>query len=281
MNFFQLKNARYIRRISRGWILILKKMIKERCKLHATGDILNANKMRNRVLSALRASRKWHVREKIALHLKSDSHKWHAAVKRLSGKKKGNEVRINNPDGSLIKASEANEFFTQICTTHPTVSDKQMCDIINNCSSDEIVEVSEMAVHCTTERLHNNCASYPGEPPVKLMTFLTFLRQAYRISDRPMFLKTIISEDVESCSVLIIPKVKTPQSCDQLRPISITPNSAKVAESYIYRSLLQQIAPAIDPYQYGCIRGSRTAIYLVRMYHLIVKWLDIVLSTYF
>ena len=112
-------------------------MIKERYKLHAVGDTLNANKIRNKIVSALRASRKRYVREKIAPLLKSDSHKWHDAVKQLSGKKKGNEIRINNPDGCLIKASEVNEFFTQICTTHPTVSDEQMCDIINSNSSVE------------------------------------------------------------------------------------------------------------------------------------------------
>ena len=74
--------------------------------------------------------------------------------------------------------------------------------------------------------------------------------------------------------VRVIPKVKTPESCDQLTPILITPNLAKVAEGFIYHSLLEQIAAAIDPYQYGCIRGSSTSIYLVQMYHLIVQWLE-------
>ena len=84
-------------------------MIKERCKLHSTGDTLNANKIRKKVFSAFRASQKIYVREKTAQLLKSDSNKWHYAVKRLSGKKKGNKIRINSPDGSLIKALEVNE----------------------------------------------------------------------------------------------------------------------------------------------------------------------------
>ena len=105
--FFPVKE-RTICETDKPWLdTNIKKMIKERCKLHAAGDILNANKIRNKVVSALRASRKRYVREKIAPLLKSDSHKWHDAVKRLSGKKKGNEIRINNPDGSLIKASES------------------------------------------------------------------------------------------------------------------------------------------------------------------------------
>ena len=255
-------------------------MIKERCKLHAAGDILNANKIRNKVVSALRASRKRYVREKIAPLLKSDSHKWHDAVKRLSGKKKGNEIRINNPDGSLIKASEVNEFFTQICTTHPTVSDDQMCDIINSNSSDEIVEESEMAVHYAIGRLRNNCTSYPGELPVKLLKeYSPFLAKPIASVINQYFSEQSFPKMWKAAYVRVIPKVKTPESCDQLRPISITPNLAKVAEGFIYHSLLEQIAHAIDPYQYGCIRGSSTSINLVRMYHLIVQWLDTSNST--
>ena len=145
--FFPIKE-RMISETDKSWLdTNIKKMIKERCKLHATGDILNANKIRNKVVSALRASRKRYVREKIAPFLNSDSNKWHDAIKWLSEKKKGNEIRINKTDGSLIKVSEVNEFFTQICTTLPTVSDEQMCDIISSNSSDEIVEVSEMAVY--------------------------------------------------------------------------------------------------------------------------------------
>jgi hypothetical protein len=102
----------------------LKIMIKKRCNLHAVGEVSEGNKLRNKVVSALRVSRKRYIREKVAPLLKSDFHKWHDTVKRLTGKQKGTEVRISNIDGSLIRASDVNEFFTQISTSYPTICDE-------------------------------------------------------------------------------------------------------------------------------------------------------------
>ena len=150
-----------------------------------------------------------------------------------------------------------------------------MCTIINNSSIDEIVEVSEMAVHYAIGWLRNNCATYPGELPVKLLKdYSPSLAKSIASMINQCFSEQSFPKMWKAAYVRVIPKVKTPQSCDQLRPISITPNLAKVAEGFFYRSLLEEIAPAFDPYQYGCIRGSSTAIYLVRMYHLTVQWFD-------
>ena len=69
---------------------------------------------------------------------------------------------------------------------------------------------------------------------------------------------------MEQAYVRVAPKVKHPKSCDQLRPISITSNLAKVTESLVYRDLVSQVAESLD----YLIR-----VYLVRLYHLIVQWL--------
>ena len=47
-----------------------------------------------------------------------------------------------------------------------------------------------------------------------------------------------------------------------------------MAETFIYRKLKSQVSAHLDPYQHGCLRSSSTTVYLVRMYHLIVEWLD-------
>ena len=137
-----------------------------------------------------------------------------------------------------------------------------------------------MAVHYAIGRLRNNCATYPGELPVKLLKeYSPFLAKPIASVINQCFSEQSFPKMWKAAYVRVIPKVKTPKSCDQLRPISITPNLAKLAEGFIYHSLLEQIPPSIDPYQYGCIRGSSTSIYLVRMYHLIVQWLNTSNST--
>jgi len=63
---------------------------------------------------------------------------------------------------------------------------------------DEIIEVYEMAVVYAIGRLHNNCASYPGELPVELQKeYSPFL--ANHMSNKPQFHRTIISQNMESC----------------------------------------------------------------------------------
>ena len=90
-----------------------------------------------------------------------------------------------------------------------------MCDITNNSSTDEIVQVSGMTVHYAIERLRNNCALYPSELQVKL------LKEYSPILAKPMasvinqcFLEQSFPKMWKAAYVRVIQKVKTPQSCD-------------------------------------------------------------------
>ena len=79
--------------------------------------------------------------------------------------------------------------------------------------------------------------------------------KANRISNKPVFVRTNIPEDLDICICPCHTKSQDTLSCDQLRPISITPNLAKVAKGFIYRSLLQQIALLMDMYQYDAYKA--------------------------
>ena len=72
----------------------------------------------------------------------------------------------------------------------------------------------------------------------------------------------------------MIPKKSPPKSCDDLRPILLTPCMAKVTETFVARLLMSDIEPNIDPFQYGCLSGSNTSVYLVRLYDDILSWLE-------
>jgi hypothetical protein len=109
-----------------------------------------------------------------------------------------------------------------------------MSNIINSCSADDIVEVSEISVFREIERLRNNCATYPGELPVKLLKeYSPFLAKPMASIINQCFSEQSFPKLWKAAYVRVIPKVKAPQSCDQLRPISITPNLAKVAEGQL------------------------------------------------
>ena len=68
--------------------------------------------------------------------------------------------------------------------------------------------------------------------------------------------------------------MKDPKSCEQLCPVSTTPNLAEVTESFIYLELLAQINPSLDPFHYSCLKGSSPTHNLVRLNHLTNEWVD-------
>ena len=71
-----------------------------------------------------------------------------------------------------------------------------------------------------------------------------------------------------------IPKVKPPQSADDLRNISSTSFFSKVYESFLGQWLFPYIEPFLDPGQCGGLRGSSITHYLVRLLHFTHKFLD-------
>ena len=253
----------------------LKKLILTRCQLHRSGDIVQANKLRNRIVKLLRAAQKRYVHDKVSPLLQGEPRRWHSEVKRLTGKRTTSEIKIQKDDRTLIKSAEVNAFFTSICTTHPSFTEAEIEALIADVSEDTIVEVSEFAVYKELQKLKSNCASYPGELPVKLLReYSMFLAKPLSSVINQSFKEHKFPSAWKKAYVRVLPKVKDPKSCNQLRPISITPNMAKVTESFIYRELLAQVQPALDPFQYGCLKGSSTTHYLVRLYHLITEWLD-------
>ena len=123
--------------------------------------------------------------------------------------------------------------------------------------------------------MKKNCSSYPGEMPAKfLIEYVVFLVKPLTSVINQCFKEQRFPRAWKKAYVRVILKVNGPKSCDQLRPISITPNLAKVTESSIYREVLPQISPSLDPFQYSCLKGSSTTHYLVRLFHLITEWLD-------
>jgi hypothetical protein len=167
----------------------------------------------------------------------------------LTGKKITGDIKIHKDNGTLVTSTEVNTFFSTICKTYPSVSDCEIETLIRDSSEESIVEVTEYSVFKEIEKLKKNCSSYPGEMPVKLLIeYAVFLAKPLTSVINQCFKEQRFPRAWKKAYVRVIPKVKGPKSCDQLRPISITPNLAKVTESFIYHKLLSQISPSWTPF---------------------------------
>ena len=74
--------------------------------------------------------------------------------------------------------------------------------------------------------------------------------------------------------VVPIPKVPTPESENDLRPISLTPFFSKVTEHFVVQWLLDVIGPKIDFRQYGGLRGNSISHYIIEFINFILSSQD-------
>ena len=83
-----------------------------------------------------------------------------------------------------------------------------------------------------------------------------------------------IPELLKSSIVSPIPKCMLPKSIEEdLRPISLTPQIAKIMEGITLESLLADIGDQIDPYQFT-MKGRSTTQALVFLLHNVLETLD-------
>ena len=71
-----------------------------------------------------------------------------------------------------------------------------------------------------------------------------------------------------------IPKVSPPDTLDDLRNISLTPDLSRDYDQFLVEWLLPYITPRMDPGQFGGLKGGSIVQYLVVFYHFILSNLD-------
>ena len=77
----------------------------------------------------------------------------------------------------------------------------------------------------------------------------------------------------KDANVIPIPK-QTPPSIDKLRPISLTPCLAKVAEGRVCKWIIDEIHNGIDHRQFGNQKGVSTTHCLIDVYHHLVSGVE-------
>jgi hypothetical protein len=71
-----------------------------------------------------------------------------------------------------------------------------------------------------------------------------------------------------------VPKVYPPETTDDLRKISGTKNFSKIFEALLSEPIIQDMAPNMDPSQYGNVKGLSIQHYLVKFVNKILTILD-------
>ncbi|KAI8513921.1 hypothetical protein Bbelb_082450 [Branchiostoma belcheri] len=252
----------------------IKNLVQQRQKAFANKQDNTWRGLRNKIQRKINKAKKRFYKTKIQALRKDNPAQWYRGIKTM----------LN---------TRAKELILQVDGVHPE-NPKAIADAIN----DVLSQVTRSLPPLDLERLP---AFLPAMPP-PVITPRDMYEKLRRIKVRkapgPDGLPSrIIKEfayelslpmsDIVNSSLLeahvpvqwreanIVPLPKTcPPDIDELRPVSLTPILAKVAESIICSWVLKDIAPNIDQYQFGCLKGKSTTHCLVDIVHQLAKTSD-------
>ena len=75
----------------------------------------------------------------------------------------------------------------------------------------------------------------------------------------------VVPVEWKQTTVVPVPKVTPTPSMDKLRPVSLIPTLAKVAESFITRGIMSDMESSLDHSKFGNRNGRSTNHYHVQM----------------
>ena len=236
---------------------------------------------RNRAQSRHQLGKLQTLRKKVQKEINDAKEKWYKArMKRISENNRGNwykqisgltnrqpkSWKLEMQASDISAANEINNFFADICTSYePLVTRELPAFLPANRSTFEIHpwQVAHYLAH-----LREGMSVPPGQLPVRLVKEFSVelaspLAHIYNLSIREGYVPLIWRR----ATIIPVPKKPCPGSPGDLRPISLTPTFSKVLEKIIVPLITEDLRPALDVHQYGNMKGTSTAHYLIRLNH--------------
>lgn len=248
----------------------IKKLIRKRNKLHASGNRERWKKMRNTVVYECRKAEKAYG-EKLSKTVNSDSRSFHKTVRDLISPQRPTTFHIQNDKGEQVTANDLNEWFAKICRSNPPAETSAFSAKIS-----EIPVVLPIEVCRVLEKIPARKATHPADPPpILFKENAPYLSEPIAAIINQSLITGTFPEPLKEAVVIPVPKVTNPKELGDLRPISLTPLLSKVFETFINRWLLEELSEVIDSRQYGFQRGCSTSHYLIQIVETILSHLEV------
>ena len=238
---------------------------------------------RNRVQQEAKSARNKFYHQTVKKLKNSNPTKWWKEIKALGGLSSEQSsfyqlLSEENPDFTAL-AESYNDFLVSL-TAHfePLVC----CQQIEGIEVPDDFLVNPGQVYSALRCIKIAKSPGPDDIPNKLLKTFAF-ELAPVISDiyNASMLQGTFPSKLKRMFVVPIPKVSPPNTIEEdLRPISLTSQVAKIMEGFTLESLLSQIMDKLDPKQFGLPKKSTTQA-LVYLMHQIHSALDFLLQKRF
>ena len=216
------------------------------------------------------SSAKRHYYQNKVRHLKTkDPAGWHRQIKLLTqGRRDQPPITVPGVDcnGQFEHvANLINNHFISIAKDIPSIDRSLLPPYLP--SPMPCPHVQPREVYKEIRQLKTNKSSISGDLPVRILREFAY-ELSFPLTDilNTSFDQAKVPEQWKCAEVVPIPKTNPP-TIAELRPIALTSCFAKIAETFVAKWLLDDVAGKIDFNQFGNQRKLSTCRYLVKLLH--------------
>ena len=192
---------------------------------------------------------------------------WFSAIKQIGGlENKPSRICLPGHEQSSAAslADAVNAHFATICSTLPALDTARLPAYLP--AATRLPAVTRCQIWKELSHISVHKAPGPDNLPNRLLKEF-----AFELSDpvcsiiNASLQQGVVPEQWKRATIVPVPKINPPPSMDKLRPISLTPTLAKVAEGIAGQWMMEDMTPQLDPRQYGNRKGRSTTHYLVQL----------------
>ena len=253
-----------------------KVLIKERNAAFTRGDEVSYRRLRNQVNRLRITLQNKYYNKHIEILKKNDPRKWWRSIKNICGIDTVDSSFFDQMTfrGNTITPSDLpdviNNFLFDISESIPPVDGKFLNDLRSSLvESPRSFVVSEYAVYRALNRIKTSSVPGPDLLSSRLLPHLSDICAAPLCSIINLSIRQgIVPWQWKLSRVTPVPKCNHVQRLDDdIRPISITPCLAKIAESFMSSYFNDHFNDFIDDNQFGSTKGRSTTLALIKFSH--------------
>ena len=250
----------------------IKHLVAARQNAFASGNKIRFRSLRNKVIREITSAKQSYYAGRIRDMQKTNPGKWHREIRNLANcKKEDLTLHVPDHDSSNFKliANVINNYFAGFSQAQVPLNFDTLPAYLP--SPSPAPQVQPWTVYKELRRTSVTKSGGPDDLPARIIKEFAY-ELSFPVTNilNTSFSQAIVPTQWKEANVVPIPK-QFPPKLQKLRPISLTPLLAKIAEGFICKWVTNAIQPNIDVRQFGNQKGLSTTHCLVDILHQFVS----------
>ncbi len=167
--------------------------------------------------------------------------------------------------------NKINTYFAEINNRYKPLGEV----LIGGLNESDKLSVNEFAVLRSFEKLNIRKSNVPGALPVRFLKFAAVhIVPLYTHIINFSFSNICVPAEWKNGYITPVPKDPSNMCIENLRPITQTNVYCKIMEEFMFHKIYSQVIAKLNPNQFGAIKKSSTAHYLISLFDFVLKSLD-------